>query len=96
MTTSNSTQGSSNSKADSGKEESFARRAAEQMHEQIDKAAEKGEKFERTLYEQSGQAKVKARDVSRRMDVMARENPWLAIGGSVALGVVIGALMSRR
>lgn len=98
MATSNTTQGSTgtNSTAGAGHEESFARRAAEQMHQRIDQAAEKGEQFERSLYEQSGQAKDKARKMSRRMEVVARDNPWLAIGGSVALGVVIGALMSRR
>lgn len=94
MATTNSKSG--NSKRSDQEEPSFSRRAAEQMHEQIDKAADKGEQFERSLYERTDKAKDRARDVSQRMDGMARENPWLAIGGSVALGIVIGAFLARR
>lgn len=92
MTTANSTN-KPNSKAES---ESVSKRAAEHMHERIDQAAEKGEQFERTLHEQSADAQAKARELGDRVSTAARNNPWMAIGGSVALGIVIGALMSRR
>jgi ElaB/YqjD/DUF883 family membrane-anchored ribosome-binding protein len=80
---------------------------AEELHGRIDQAAEKGEKFERTLHERSSQAQDKAREMgaeaqekARQLNSsftrIARDNPWAVMGGAVALGILIGALTGRR
>lgn len=90
-----------------GSSESVSRRVAEELHERVDQAAEKGEKFEHALHERGSKAKVKAHDLSEEMQEKARElnngfkrvtreHPWAVMGGAVALGVLIGALSSRR
>lgn len=78
------------------KNESVSRRAAERAHAGIDQAAEKGEQFEETLKTRSAEAQAKAQELGDRVGTLARQNPWLAIGGSVAAGIVIGALLARR
>lgn len=90
-----------------GDEDLVSRRVAEELHERVDQAAEKGEKFERTLHERSSQAQDKAREMgseaqekARQLNSsftrIARDNPWAVMGGAVALGILIGALTGRR
>lgn len=76
--------------------ESISQRVAEELHERIDQAAKTGEKVEHSLYEQSAQAQQKSQEVAGTLSQLAKDNPWAVFGGSVALGFVIGALVSRR
>jgi ElaB/YqjD/DUF883 family membrane-anchored ribosome-binding protein len=74
---------------------STSRRVADALHEQIDGAAEKGEKFERTLHEKRGNIQEKSRELNGSMTRLMHDKPWAVVGGALAVGVVIGAL-SRR
>jgi len=85
-----------NGSEESGNNESVSRRVAEELHERIDQAADKGEKIERTLHERGAQAQVKARELGGGFTRIARDNPWAVVGGSLVLGVLIGALTRRR
>ena len=76
--------------------ESISQRVAEELHERIDQAAKTGEKFEHSLYEQGAAAQHKSQEVAGTLTQLAKDNPWAVFGGSVALGFVIGALVSRR
>ncbi len=74
---------------------STTKRAADALHEGIDKAAEKGEKWEKTLHEKSKQAKEKSHELNGTISQMMRDKPWVVLGGAVALGVLIGTLTRR-
>ena len=76
--------------------DSVSRRVAEELHERIDQAADKGEKLERSLHEQGVLAQGKTHELTSSLSRIARDNPWAVVGGSVALGVLIGALTRRR
>lgn len=87
--------------------EPVSRKVADALHERLDQAAEKGERFERALHEKSAKAHDKAREMGAEVGEktrelngefarMARENPWAVAGGAVALGFVIGLLTRGR
>ena len=94
-------------KEGAAKESSVSKRVAEELHQRIDQAAEKGEQIERNLVSRSAEAhdkaiefgaeaKEKAQQLNSGFGKFAHENPWAVMGGAVALGIVIGALSSRR
>ncbi|HYQ72430.1 MAG TPA: hypothetical protein VET88_10955 [Gammaproteobacteria bacterium] len=76
--------------------ESVSRRVADEMHERIDQAAEKGEKIEESLHERSAKVSEKAQELNSGISRLARDNPWAVVGGSVVLGFLIGAFTCRR
>jgi ElaB/YqjD/DUF883 family membrane-anchored ribosome-binding protein len=79
-----------------GDNDSVSRRVADELHERIDKAAEKGEQFENTLHDRGARVNEKAHELNSDISRLARDNPWAVVGGSVALGFLIGALTCRR
>jgi len=98
MNKSNSTE-TSNSTGPRGPQndkETVSRRVAEELHERIDQAAERGDEFERKLHEHGAQVKDKTEELTGGLNRFAHDNPWMLVGGSVALGVLIGSVMSRR
>ncbi len=76
--------------------ESISRRVADELHERIDQAAEKGEQFENTLHKGGAQAQQRTKEMTSSFNQLARDNPWALVGGSLALGILIGALVGRR
>lgn len=81
---------------DMNEKASVSRRVADELHDRIDKAAKTGEKLEQNLHERGTQAQDKARELGNSLSSMARSNPWAVIGGSVALGIVLGSILGRR
>jgi ElaB/YqjD/DUF883 family membrane-anchored ribosome-binding protein len=76
--------------------ETLSRRVADELHERIDQAAERGDEFERKLHERSAQVQEKGRELKGGISRVAHDNPWALLGGSLALGILIGSLASRR
>ncbi|PLX59934.1 DUF883 family protein [Sedimenticola selenatireducens] len=76
--------------------ETISRRVAEELHERIDQAADRGDEFERKLHERGAKVQDKARNLKGGISRIAHDNPWALVGGSVALGILIGSLASRR
>lgn len=76
--------------------QSTARRFAERLHEGVDRAAEQGERLGRRLHEGRENLDEEARRLNAGVLRMVRSNPWVAVGGSIVVGVLIGALFSRR
>lgn len=74
---------------------STTQRVADTLHEGIDKAAEKGEQWEKKLQEKGKQAQEKSRELSGSFTQLVHDRPWAVVGGAVALGVLIGALTRR-
>lgn len=77
-------------------DESVSRRVAEELHDRIDKVASKSEQFEQALHERGAKAQVKASELSSSLSRYAQEKPWMVVGGSMALGVLLSALMRRH
>lgn len=75
---------------------STARRFAEHLHEGVDRVAERGERLESRLHDGREQFDEEAHRLVTRVSGLVRGSPWLALGGSVAIGFVIGALSRRR
>lgn len=78
------------------KTDSVARKVAEGLHERVDRAAAKGENLERSIHEKSAQAQQKAGEMSQTIKNLAAEKPWMVVGGSIAIGFVLSALLNRR
>ncbi len=74
---------------------SKTQRFAESLHEGVDKAAEKGARLEEQLYESRENLDEEARRLNAGVLRAVRKNPWLALGGTIAVGFLLGA-MSRR
>lgn len=75
---------------------STARRFAERLHEGVDSAAEQGEKLEKRLHEGREQLGEEARHLNAGLLEFVRGNPWAALGGSIVIGFLIGALSRRH
>lgn len=76
--------------------ESTARRFAERMHEGVDHVAEHGERLEERLHEGREHLDAEARRLHASVIRLVRENPWTAMGASIALGFLLSALSHRR
>jgi len=77
-------------------QETLSRRVADDLHERIEQAVEMGERLEHGLYERGGRLQARQQDLSSDLSQIVREHPWAVVGGSVALGILIGALTRRR
>nr|WP_067296731.1 DUF883 family protein [Marinobacterium profundum] len=74
----------------------LSRRVADDLHERIEQAAKVGEELEHGLHERGEQLTDKSRDLNTSLTQIVRDNPWAVVGGSVALGILIGVLTRRR
>jgi ElaB/YqjD/DUF883 family membrane-anchored ribosome-binding protein len=77
-------------------QETLSRRVADELHERIEQAVEAGERLEHGLYDRGEKLREKEQDLSSNLSQIVREHPWAVVGGSVALGVLIGVLTRRR
>lgn len=75
---------------------STTQRFAERLHEGVDKAAVKGERLEERLHESRENLDEEARRLNAGVMRIVRSNPWLALGGSIAVGFLLGAISRRR
>jgi|GEM_PF-2312245 len=76
--------------------ESVSRQVAEELHENIDKAAAKGEQLEQELHERGQNIQDNAQHLQSGLKKVVRDNPWLVAGGSLALGFLLGSLIKRN
>jgi ElaB/YqjD/DUF883 family membrane-anchored ribosome-binding protein len=75
---------------------STTQRFAERLHEGVDKAAEKGERLEERLHEGRVNLDEEARRINAGVMRIVRKSPWLALGGTIAVGFLLGAISRRR
>ncbi|MDR2876944.1 MAG: hypothetical protein LBV36_02745 [Chromatiales bacterium] len=73
----------------------ISHRAAGYLHDGVDRIAVQGERLERRL--QDGVEKIdhEAHRVMGHVKGSVGEHPWMAVGGSVALGFIFGLLSGR-
>lgn len=76
--------------------QSTSRRFAERLHEGVDRAAERGERLEQRLSEGREHLSDEARHLSAGVLEFVRTNPWVALGGTIAIGYLLGALSRHR
>ncbi len=88
------TEGNNEHSKNSG--DSTAKRFAERLHEGVDKAAEKGERLEERMHESRENLDEEARRINAGVLRIVRKNPWLALGGTIAVGFLLGAMSRRR
>ncbi len=91
-----SKQTSTNSEASDQENETLARKVTDDLHERIERAAEMAERLEHGLHEGGEKLTDKSRDLNGNLTQIVRDNPWAVVGGSVALGILIGVLTRRR
>lgn len=75
---------------------STARRFAEHLHEEVDRIAERGERLESRLHDGREHLGEEARRLNASVAGLVRRSPWLVLGGSIAIGFLIGALGRRH
>lgn len=80
----------------SANSQSTSRRFAERLHEGVDRAAEQGERLERRLSEGREHLNEEAHHLGAGVLDFVRANPWAALGGSIAIGYLLGALSRHR
>jgi ElaB/YqjD/DUF883 family membrane-anchored ribosome-binding protein len=81
---------------DAQKGDSTTRRFAERMHEGVDQVAERGERLESRLHEGREHLDAEARRLHAGIVRLIRDNPWTAVGGSIAIGFLLSALRRRH
>lgn len=73
--------------------------AMQEMGNDADDYLEAGQEYTEEMLSQlrdkTSQAKKKLGDAARATDEYAHDNPWQLIGGAVALGVLMGVLLSK-
>lgn len=77
-------------------QETLSRRVADDLHARIEQAVEMGERLEYGLQERGERLQERERDLSSNLSQVVRDHPWAVVGGSVALGILIGVLTRRR
>lgn len=71
-------------------------RAAEYLHDGVDRVAARGERLERRLQDGYEYIDAGAHRLQANVHSTVSEHPWIAIGSSAALGFLAGLLSSRR
>lgn len=74
----------------------YTRRAAGYLHGGIDRIAERGEQIERRLHDGYHRVDRDAHELCSTVRSSVHEHPWAAVGGSAAIGFLIGLLSSSR
>jgi ElaB/YqjD/DUF883 family membrane-anchored ribosome-binding protein len=74
----------------------FSRRAADYLHQGVDRVADTGETVERRLQNGYQLLDTQAQRLNSNVRGMVEHYPWAAIGGSVAIGFLVGMLSGRR
>lgn len=75
---------------------SRTRHAADRLHDQVENLAEKGERLEQQIRERSNELGENARDLGAGMTRFVRRHPWSVLGGTVAVGFLLGAMTRRQ
>lgn len=74
----------------------YTRRAADYLHEGIDRLAERGARLERRLQDGYQRVDKDAHEIYSTVRGSVHEHPWMAVGSSAAIGFIIGFLSSSR
>lgn len=73
----------------------ITQRAAGYLHDGVDRMAVRGERLERRLHDGVEKIDTEAHRLFHNVQGSVGEHPWMAVGGSVALGFLVGLLSSR-
>lgn len=73
-----------------------AQRAADYLHDGIDRVVARGEQFEQRLQDSYGRLDAQAHRLNDNIHETVGHHPWATIGGSVAVGFLVGLLSARR
>lgn len=74
----------------------YTRRAAQALHEGIDRLADRGEQLERRLQDGYQRVDRDAHEIYSSVRSSVHHHPWRAVGSSAAIGFIIGFLSSAR
>lgn len=74
----------------------IAQRAAEYLHDGVDRVVARGERLEQRLHDGYDRLDAQAHRLSENVHDTVGHHPWATIGGSVAVGFLVGFLSSRR
>lgn len=74
----------------------FVQRAAEYLHDGVDRMVEQGGRLEQRLHDGYDRIDAEAHRLNSNVQATIGHHPWMAIGGSVALGFLVGMLSARR
>lgn len=74
----------------------ISRRAADYLHQGVERAADGGEYVERRLQDGYQLIDAQAHRLGGNVKGIVEQHPWAAIGGSVAIGFLVGMLSGRR
>lgn len=73
-----------------------ARRAADYLHQGVDRVADTGEYVERRLLDGYQALDTQKQRLNTNIRSTVESYPWMTIGGSAALGFLVGVLSGRR
>jgi len=71
-------------------------RAAEYLHGGVDRLVEQGERLEQRLHDGYERIDAEAHRLNSNVQTSVGQHPWMTIGGSVAVGFLVGMLSARR
>lgn len=74
----------------------YTRRAAEYLHGGIDRVADRSAHLERRLQHSYRRLDKDAHELYSTVRSSVHGHPWMAVGGSAAIGFLIGFLSSSR
>lgn len=74
----------------------LSRRVADDLHERIEQAVEMGEQLEEGIHERGERLQARERELRGSLTQVVHDHPWAVVGGSVALGFLLGVLGRRR
>lgn len=75
---------------------STSRKAADRLHDGIDRAAEAGERLESNLRKQGAHLGAKADQATKSLKSYMHEKPWVVLGSTIAIGFLLGSLSRRK
>jgi ElaB/YqjD/DUF883 family membrane-anchored ribosome-binding protein len=74
----------------------YTRRAAQYLHDGIERLADRGERLEQRLQDGYQRVDRDAHELYSNVRDSVHQHPWMAVGSSAAIGFIIGFLSSSR
>jgi ElaB/YqjD/DUF883 family membrane-anchored ribosome-binding protein len=82
-------------KSNNDGESYITKRAAGYLHDGVDRIASRGERIEQRLHDGASRIDDEAHRFLYGVRGGVNHHPWVAVGGSVALGFIVGLLSAR-
>lgn len=70
-------------------------RAAKQIHEGVDRLAVQSGRLEEQLRTRGGKIGESTRELGGDVKRLVQQNPWAVLGGTIAIGFLLGAMYRR-